>query len=197
VVANAPAPAPDALPEEAVADLPASVLRTTARLGWTDAANLGLRRTRGEVLMLLDASVEPQGDFLADLLAAFHDPSVGLAGPWGMASADGRHFEDAGPGTVDAVQAYCLAIRREALAAVGGFDQRFRFYRNADLDLSFAIRDRGWTAVAVDGLPLRRHEHRGWSSVPDGERDRLSKRNFYRFLDHWGHRPDLLTGARR
>jgi GT2 family glycosyltransferase len=88
-------------------------------------------------------------------------------------------------------------VRREALAAVGGFDHRFRFYRNADLDLSFAIRDRGWTAVAVEGLPLERHEHRGWSSVPREERERLSKRNFYRFLDHWGRRPDLLTGARR
>jgi GT2 family glycosyltransferase len=173
------------------------VLRLTARLGWADAANLGLRRARGAVIVLLDASVEPRGEFLAPLLRAFDDPAVGLAGPWGMSSGDGRHFEDAGPGAVDALQAYCLAVRREALAAVGGFDQRFRFYRNADLDLSFAIRDRGWTAVAVDGLPLERHEHRGWSSVPPDERERLSKRNFYRFLDHWGRRPDLLSGARR
>jgi GT2 family glycosyltransferase len=89
-----------------------------------------------------------------------------------------------------------LAIRREALRAVGGFDRRFRFYRNADLDLSFAVRDRGWTAVRTDPLPLRRHEHRGWTSLPDAERDRLSKRNFYRFLERWGERPDLLLGAR-
>jgi GT2 family glycosyltransferase len=183
--------------EEAVAGLPASVLATSARLGWADAANLGLRRTRGEVIVLMDGSVEPRGEFLALLLSAFDDPAVGLAGPWGMRSADGRHFDDAGPGAVDALQAYCLAVRREAMAAIGGFDQRFRFYRNADLDLSFAIRDRGWNAVAVDGLPLERHEHRGWSSLPEDERERLSKRNFYRFLDHWGRRPDLLTGTRR
>jgi GT2 family glycosyltransferase len=195
VIANAPTGAPSL--DDAVAGLPASVLRTSARFGWADAANLGLRRTRGAVLVLLDASVEPRGEFLAPLLRAFDDASVGLAGPWGMTSSDGRHFQDAGPGRVDALQAYCLAVRREALAAVGGFDARFRFYRNADLDLSFAIRDRGWTAVAVEGLPLERHEHRGWSAVPAEERDRLSKRNFYRFLDHWGRRPDLLTGAGR
>jgi GT2 family glycosyltransferase len=195
VVANAPTGEP--FPEEAVSGLPASVLPLTARLGWADAANLGLRRTRGAVLVLLDASVEPRGDFLVPLLRAFDDAAVGLAGPWGMTSTDGRHFDDAGPGVVDAVQAYCLAVRREALAAVGGFDHRFRFYRNADLDLSFAIRDRGWAAMAVGGLPLERHEHRGWSSVAADERDRLSKRNFYRFLDHWGRRPDLLTGRRR
>ena len=41
-------------------------------------------------------------------------------------------------------------------------------------------------------LPFERHEHRGWTSLSDDERDRLSKRNFYRFLDRWGDRPDLL-----
>ncbi len=195
VVANAPSGQPRA--EDEVDGLPASVLRTDARLGWADAANLGLRRTRGAVLVLLDGSVEPRGEFLTPLLAAFDDPRVGLAGPWGMVSADGRRFDEAGPGPVDALQAYCLAVRREALGAVGGFDHRFRFYRNADLDLSFAVRDRGWTAVAIDGLPLERHEHRGWGALPEDERERLSRRNFYRFLDHWRGRPDLLSRAGR
>jgi GT2 family glycosyltransferase len=91
------------------------------------------------------------------------------------------------------VEGYCLAIRREALRAIGGgFDPHFRFYRNADLDLSFGVRDAGWHALAVD-LPLVRHEHRGWTSLPDAERDRLSKRNFYRFLKHWSDRRDLLS----
>ena len=96
------------------------------------------------------------------------------------------------PGEVDAIEGYCLAIRREALRAVGGFDRRFRFYRNADLDFSFAVRDAGWRAIRTEPLPVRRHEHRGWTSLPEAERDRLSKRNFYRFLDRWGDRPDLL-----
>jgi GT2 family glycosyltransferase len=178
--------------EPTVARLPAMVLPTTVRLGWAEAANLGLRRTRGAVAILLDGSVEPTGDFLAPLLAAFEDPAVGLAGAWGVTSPDARHFDDAPPGEVDAVLGYCLAIRREALAATGGFDPRFRYYRNADLDLSFAVRDRGWRAIATGELPLRRHEHRGWTALPDAERDRLSRRNFYRFLEHWGRRPDLL-----
>jgi GT2 family glycosyltransferase len=187
VVANAAdAAAPDG-------SLPLTWLPTTARLGWADAANLGLRRTRGAVLVLLDGSAEPTGDFLGPLLGAFEDPTVGLAGPWGVTSANARHFVDAAPGPVDAVLGYCLALRREALAAVGGFDHRFRWYRHADLDLSFAIRDRGWRAVATGPLPLERHEHRGWSDLPEAERERLSRRNFYRFLDHWGKRPDLIV----
>jgi hypothetical protein len=44
-------------------------------------------------------------------------------------------------------------------------------------------------------LPLVRHEHRGWSSLPDDERERLSKRNFYRVLDRFGRRYDLIGRA--
>ena len=179
-----------------LAGLPAVVLPTTARLGWADAANLALRRVRGRAAVLMDTSLEPLGPFLGPLLATLEADGVGIAGPWGVVSTDARQFAAAAPGEVDAVEAYCLAIRREALRQVGGFDRRFRFYRNADLDLSFAVRDAGWSAVMTGELPLRRHEHRGWSSLPEGERDRLSKRNFYRFLDHWGNRPDLLIANR-
>ncbi len=151
-----------------------------------------MRRSLGEVTILLDTSLEPLGDFLTPLLGAFDDPGIGIAGPWGVTSADGRQFEAADPGEVDAVEGYCLAVRREALRTVPAFDRRFRYYRNADLDFSFAVRDAGWRAVRTDRLPLERHEHRGWTSLPDNERDRLSRRNFYRFLDHWGDRRDLL-----
>lgn len=172
------------------------VLRTDHRLGWADAWTLGLRGSAGEVAVMVDASIEPIGDLVGPLLAVFEDPGVGIAGPWGVTSVDARAFEDAPPGEVDAVEGYCLAVRREALRAVGGFDRRFRFYRNADLDFSFAVRAEGWRAVRTEPLPVVRHEHRGWSSVPDDERDRLSRRNFYRFLDHWRDRPDLLIANR-
>jgi Glycosyl transferase family 2 len=192
IVANAPAaPVADALSAVALPVEPV-VLDSADRLGWADARTLGLRQSRGEVTILLDTSLEPTGDFVAPLLAAFDDPRVGIAGGWGVTSGDAREFSEAPPGPVDAIEAYCLALRREALRAVGGFDRRYRFYRNADLDLSFAVRDAGWTAVRTEPLPLARHEHRGWTALPDAERDRLSKRNFYRFLDRWGGRPDLL-----
>jgi GT2 family glycosyltransferase len=184
VVANAPAAQPD--PDGA------TIIPTSERLGWADAVNIGLRRSRGAVIVLLDTSVEPSGAWLGELLSAFDDPTVGVAGPWGVVSGDLRQFEEAPPGEVDAVEAYCLAVRREALRAVGGFDHRYRFYRNADLDLSFAVRAGGWRAVRTAPLALERHVHRGYTALPEVERDRLSRRNFYRFLKRWGDRPDLL-----
>jgi len=191
VVANAPSFELEPITALAPA-VDVTVLRTSERLGWADSRSLGMRRSLGEVTVLLDTSIEPTGDFLGPLLAAFDDASVGIAGGWGVTSGDGRRFHEAPPGEVDAVEGYCLAVRREALRAVGGFDRRFRFYRNADLDFSFAVRDAGWRAVRTEPLPVVRNEHRGYASLPEAERDRLSKRNFYRFLEHWGDRRDLL-----
>lgn len=191
IVANAPSYDLAALIDDVWPD-PAAVLPTTERLGWADARNLGLRRSLGRVTILLDTSLEPTGNVIDPLVAAFDDPAVGIAGGWGVTSADGRQFEEAPPGTVDAIEAYCLAVRREVLRDVGLFDHHFRFYRNADLDFSFTARDAGWRAEALADLPFERREHRGYASLPDAERDRLSKRNFYRFLKRWGSRRDLL-----
>ncbi|MEO8251970.1 MAG: glycosyltransferase [Chloroflexota bacterium] len=196
IVANAPlAPVEPILAANWPEDGPlpeAVVLPSAARLGWADAVNLGLRRSRGVVVVLLDTSLEPIGDILAPLLAAFEDARVGIAGGWGVTSPDAREFVEAPPGEVDAIEGYCMAIRREALRAVGGFDHGYRYYRHADLDISFAIRDAGWRAIRTDPLPVTLHEHRGWEGQAPDERDRLSKRNFYRFLKRWRHRPDLL-----
>jgi hypothetical protein len=195
VVANAPSFELEPLLERAGLPVTPIVVASDARLGWADSRTLGMRQSRGTITLLVDTSLEPTGEITGPLLQAFDDPDVGLAGGWGVRSRDGRQFQDAPPGEVDAVEGYCLAIRRDALRAVGGFDHRFHFYRNADLDLSFAVRAAGWRAVRTDRLPAVQHEHRGWSSLPDAERDRLSKRNFYRFLDRWRDRPDLLLDA--
>jgi cysteinyl-tRNA synthetase len=192
IVANAPAFDLDELLASVPLPVAPIVVPTEGRLGWGDSRTMGMTRSAAEITVLLDTSLEPTGDFVAPLLAAFDDPTVGIAGGWGVTSRDAREFTDASPGEVDAVEGYCLAVRREALRRVGGIDRRFRFYRNADLDFSFAVRDAGWRAIRTEPLPLARHEHRGYTSLPDAERDRLSRRNFYRFLDHWRDRPDLL-----
>ena len=77
-----------------------------------------------------------------------------------------------------------MAMRREVLADVGGFDERFRWYRTADVELSFRVKDRGLRKVVVP-LPVSRHEHRAWFETDPAERAKWSKRNFYRFLDRW------------
>jgi GT2 family glycosyltransferase len=116
-------------------------------------------------------------------------------GPFGLVSDDLSEFrEDEGP-EVDAIGSLLMAFRRERLQEGFTFDSGFRFYRNADIDLSFRMRAQGLKALRVE-LPVRRHEHRVWSTTPDRERDRLSKRNFYRFLDRFRGRTDLLVSRK-
>jgi len=168
------------------------VITAEPRVGWAEAHNMGLRRVDGRAAICLDGSIEPLGDIVEPLLAALGRRGVGIAGAWGLTSADARQFAEAPAGEVDAVEGYCLALRREVLSAIGLFDPWFRFYRHADLELSFRARASGWRAVAVGDLPVRRHEHRAWAALSAEERERLSRRNFYRFLKRWGDRRDLL-----
>ena len=177
---------------------PAEIVWTSERLGHAAATNIAIRRASGPIVVLMDTSVEPTGDIVTPLLQALDDPTVAVAGGWGIVSSDLRRFEDAPPGDVDAIEGYVQAFRRADYLARGPLDERFRFYRNLDIWWSLVLRDEGEgslprRAVSLAGLPLARHEHRGWTSLPDDERDRQSKRNFYRIIDRFGARRDLLT----
>ena len=72
---------------------------------------------RGPVVILLDTSVEPTGDIVTPLVRALDDPTVAVAGGWGIVSADLRHFEEAPAGDVDAIEGYCQAFRRADYAS--------------------------------------------------------------------------------
>ncbi len=176
----------------------AEVVRTSSRLGQGAAFNAGLRRAIGRVIVLLDPSVEPTGDLVGPIARGLADPTVAVAGAWGLRSADLRHFEDAPGPDADAIAGYCLAFRRADYVVRGPLDEKFRFYRNLDIWWSLVLRDEGEgrpprRAVVIGDLPAVRHEHRAWASMSADERDRLSKRNFYRILDRFGGRLDLAS----
>ena len=162
--------------------------------GWAAGRNAGLRRSVGRIVVVVDGSVEPTGDVLTPLARALEDPTVGVCGPFGIVTDDLREFSDAEGGECDAVEGYLMAFRREILKTAGLFDEKFRFYRTADIEFSFRVKDQGLRAVVVP-LPLVRHEHRMWANTPEEERARLSKRNFYRFLERWRGRTDLTVSG--
>jgi hypothetical protein len=207
VVADAPSAEQAAALEELtggdlpVGDRAVEVVWTSERLGQGAALNAGIRRAASPIVIVMDSSLEPTGDVVSPLVAALDDPTVAVAGGWGITSTDLRHFEDAPAGDVDAIEGYLQGFRRDDAAARGPLDERFRFYRNLDIWWSLILRDEGEgtaprRAVRLDGLPVERHEHRGWTSLPADERDRQSKRNFYRIIDRFGWRRDLLVGDR-
>jgi cysteinyl-tRNA synthetase len=172
------------------------------RLEWIDhdpgaaaGRNLGLRVSRGTYVVLLDPSLELVGEPWPRLLDLLSDGSVGAVGPFGLLTADMRHYYEApetdSPIEVDALQTYLLLFRRVDLARIGPLDEHFRFYRSLDLDLSYAIRDRIGRLLTLGDVPVVRHRHAVWESLSEGDREERSRKNFGRFLKHWDHRHDL------
>ncbi len=217
VVANDPSDAQAAAlagldgPDTGGAAAPAvgvEVVWTATRLGWAAALNVGIRRAVSPVVILLDTSVELVDDLVTELASMLEDATVAVTGPFGLVSTDMRRFEDAaeGSGDVDAIEGYALAFRRSDYVTRGPLDEHFVFYRNLDIWWSLVLRDAGRERDADDAPPRRavrvpshsvtRHIHRGWTSLPDDERDRASKKNYYRVLKRFATRRDLLvTGS--
>ncbi len=202
VVANAPSPSQT----EALLTLPSTVevVWLARRLGHAAALNAGVRRAAAPVVMIADTSIEPQGDLPGALAAALADPSVAVAGPFGIVSGDLRHFSEApeGQDNVDVIEGYALAFRRSDFAARGPFDEHFEFYRNLDVWWSLGLRDYGEDdpddapprrALRVTSVPVLRHAHRGAAGLTEAARDKLAKKNFYRVLKIFATRRDLLA----
>jgi GT2 family glycosyltransferase len=184
----------EAAPRWAGAD-DVEVLALEPGTGWAAARNAGLHRSLAPLVLAMDGSVEPTGDVLGPLEAALDDPALGICGPFGIVTTDLREFDEApGPGPCDAIEGYLMAFRRDVLREVGGFDEKFRWYRTADIEWSFRVKDAGYRCEVVP-VPVRKHEHRMWFETPPAERAKWSKRNFYRFLDRWRDRWDLVLSG--
>jgi GT2 family glycosyltransferase len=161
------------------------VIRVQDALGHAQAWNTAARRARGRIIFFLEPSLEFGPSVLDTLAAALDDDAVGMVGPFGLGTDDMRSFEpDSGPDV--AALEYLLAIRRERLAAVGELDPHYRFYRNLDIDFSYQVRAAGLLVRRVECEGIVQHEHRLWESTTPEERERLSRKNFNRFLDRWG-----------
>ena len=144
----------------------------------------------------MDGSAEIVGEVMEPMAQQLSDKSVGIFGPYGLTTDDVQHFhEEVDSGDADAMQAYCMAFRREAVNTVGLMRECFRFYRNLDIDYCFQFKDKGYRIVADSQLPMVRHEHRQWTELEENQRDELSRKNFGRFLKRWGNRPELLLNS--
>lgn len=155
VVDDRPAPgAPLPLPGEMpAAGPPVRVLRSGGR-GPAAARNAGWRAAATDWVAFLDDDVVPAPDWPERLAADLADLPPGVGGSQGRITVpppDGRAPTDWERGTAALARAEWItadmAYRRDALAAVGGFDERFpRAYRE-DAELAHRVRSAGWRLV--------------------------------------------------
>jgi glycosyltransferase involved in cell wall biosynthesis len=168
------------------------LIRATRRMGEAEARNTGLKQSRGRYILILDSSIELTGDIFTPLAKTLEQQDIGITGLRGLRSEDLRHFEESMQTEVEAIEGHCMAFKRSLLKQAGLFDEGYRYPHFMDIDFNFSLRDTGIKAVVTAELPVTRHIEPIDTGVADADRTRVTKRNFYRYLDKWGDREDLL-----
>ena len=168
--------------------------------GWSQARIALLRSDTAHVHVWCDVSTVFTGDALSPLLDAI-DASADVVGAgWRGVHVDledeWRSFVDASAGDVDALLGYLFAMRRSTALTAGGPHPKARFYRNADLEFSFALKEAapGSRLVVPAGeLPVDQARHHGYHDTDPDFRDKESAKTFNRFLQRFRGRTDLLA----
>ena len=166
-------------------------------IGWAQARTALLRLDPAAVHVVADISSVLDGDAISPLIDALDaDPGVVAAG-WKGALVDvddqWRSVRDAGPGEVDVLLSYLFAVRRDA-ALTTPPHPKARFYRNADLEWSLALREAGGRLLVMGSdLPVHQQRHRGYHDSDPELRERESKRTYDRLLQRFRGRTEILA----
>jgi len=184
----------------------------TFNFGWL--MNEGAAASEGEVLLVLndDTEVRTSG-WIEELLAHLDRPGVGAVGPLlrypsgriqhagvllgvgGVAShafigrTDPSHPRARLAGNVSALTGACLALRREAFDAVGGFDAERLPNSYGDVDLCLQLWEADWRCVFVPSVELLHHEGATRGHVVDLEAEAALRARWGELLsaDPYGH----------
>jgi GT2 family glycosyltransferase len=168
------------------------VLRPGRNLGFAGGANAGVTAARGEILLILNPDAVPEAGALERLVEGFaaYPEAAGLAprlvGPAGEPQAawqlrrlpspwqcllqalplparSAARPEPAAGAPIEQPAAAALALRRDALEKIGGFDAGFYPAWFEDVDLALRLKQAG---LAIRYWPAARFCHRLGSTVP-------------------------------
>ncbi|HVB75088.1 MAG TPA: cysteine--tRNA ligase [Ktedonobacteraceae bacterium] len=175
------------------------VLFADHNMGFAAGRNASMRASRGRYIVLMDTSIEVNGDIWEPLAQTLADRNMGIAGPYGLVTDDLREFREATGPDVDAIEGYLMAFRKALLPEVGWIDERFRFYRLMDIYFSFFFKTAGYRALTTPLVAERiiKHPHREWYSLSEEEQTTKSKKNYDVFRDRWHHGESLLVANYR
>jgi N-acetylglucosaminyl-diphospho-decaprenol L-rhamnosyltransferase len=200
------------------------VIRSERNLGFAAGNNLGLRRAKGEFVILMNSDVIVRAEILGSLTESLRkEPLVAAMSP-GLLTAQGKPQEFAfgsentpgylirrgvrsllgfgplhdwstkEPLEVEWVSAACLCVRSKVIHEIGALDERFQLYFE-DADWCLRMRAAGWKVVYNPHLQVI---HLGGASHTRGPEHRqdLYYRSLVLFCEkHYGRGCKLLIRA--
>lgn len=141
---------------EVVGRYPGVGLVAQANAGPASARNRGARESRGAIILFTDDDCVPQPDWLDAMLVPFLDPEVAavkgvylsrqtsVAARFVQIEYEDRYRRMAGLDSIDFIDTYSAAFRRDLFLEMAGYDASFPVACAEDVELSYRMSARGW-----------------------------------------------------
>ena len=138
--------------------------------GAAAARNRGVREARGELLLFTDADCEPISQWIETLCAAFADPRVvgakgtyrtrqrSLVARFVQLEYEEKYARMRRAKTIDFIDTYSAAYRRDVFLANNGFDESFPTASAEDQEFSFRLAEQGHVMVFIPNAVVY-HRH--------------------------------------
>lgn len=169
--------------------------QTLAEAGWSAVVTAGIEIADSEFFGVMDLSTVWDADALTPLMSVFESPNVAATGWRGVnvnTADEWRSFVDATPGSADAVLGYFMLMRTSVAREIGPHPKA-KFYRNADMEWSLAIRAAGHDIVIPQvQLPVHQERHHGYHDTDPEYRDQQSKKTYDRLLQSFRGKNHIL-----
>jgi GT2 family glycosyltransferase len=132
---------------------------TQANAGPAAARNRGALEAKGTIILFTDDDCVPMGDWLDAMLAPFDDPEVvGVKGVYRthqkrltarfvQIEYEDRYRMMARQLSIDFIDTYSAAFRRDRFLEMGGYDTSFPVACAEDIELSYRMSARGWKMI--------------------------------------------------